>query len=195
MIPMATGVKPLSREDGPKTPKEREEMRRISYREAVGGLVWAATLTRVDPPLAAHNLAKFCDDSGPVHWKAAIKALRYFWRTKGLGITYGGFTSRGLTMSAYVEPDHATYPNIRRSVSGGAGVLGAGTISCFSRAQRVTASASSESEYVTIAEIVNETKFLRQVQEFLIPPLRSCTMFFHMATYSPDFETEGSREK
>ena len=103
-------------------------------------------------------------------------ALRYFWRTKDLGITHGGVTSRGLTMSAYVDSDHATCLDSRRSVSGGAVMLGGGTIRWFSRAQRVTASASSESEYVAPAEIVNETKFLGQVQEFILPTLRSCTI-------------------
>ena len=174
MIPMATGVKPLSKEDGPKNPKRREEMRRIPYGEAVRALMWAATMTRPDLSFAAHNLAKFCTDPGPVHWKAATKALRYSWRTKDLGITYGGVTSRGLTMSVYVDSDHATCPDSRRSVSGGAVMLRGGIISWFSRAQRVTASASSESEYVALAEIVNETKFLRQVQEFIVPTLRSC---------------------
>ena len=78
-------------------------------------------------------------------------------------------------MSAYVDSEHATCPDSRRSVSGGAVILGGGTISWFSRAQRVTASASSESEYVVLAEIVNETKFLRQVEESIIPTLKSCT--------------------
>ena len=55
-------------------------------------------------------------------------------------------------------------------------MLGGGTISWFSRAQRVTASASSESEYVALAEIVNVAKFLRRVQEFIMPTLRSCTI-------------------
>ena len=88
MIPMAIEVRPLSKENnGPRNPKEREEMRRISYREAVGVLMWAATVTRPYISFAAHNLAKFCDDHGPVHWKAAMKALRYFWRTKELGIS------------------------------------------------------------------------------------------------------------
>ena len=130
MIPMATGVDPLSKEDSPKNPKEREEMRRIPYRETVGDLMWATTMARPDLSFAAHSLAKFCDDPGSVqHWKPAVKALRYFWRTKDLGIKYGGVTSRGLTMSAYVDFDHATCPDSRRSVSGGAVMVGGGTIS------------------------------------------------------------------
>ena len=38
MVPATTGVKPLSKEHGPKTPKEKEEMTKIPYREAVGNL-------------------------------------------------------------------------------------------------------------------------------------------------------------
>ena len=64
-------------------------------------------------------------------------------------------------MLSYIDSDHATCPDSRRSISGGAVMLGGGTISWFSRAQRVAASASSESEYVALAEILNETKFLR----------------------------------
>ena len=88
--------------------------------------MWAATMTRPDLSLAAQNLVEFCDDPGPVHWKAAMKALRYFWQTKDLDITYGGVMSRGLTMSARVDSDHATRPDSRRSVSGGAVMLGGG---------------------------------------------------------------------
>ena len=83
-------------------------------------------MTRLDLSLAAQNLVKFCDDLGPVDWKAAIKALRYFWETKDLDITYGGVTSRGLTMSACVDSDHATRPDSRRLVSGEAVMLGGG---------------------------------------------------------------------
>ena len=75
MIPMATRVESLSKEDGPKTPKEREEVRRIPYRDAMGALMWAATMTRPDLSFAAHNLAKFCNDPGRVYWKAAMKVL------------------------------------------------------------------------------------------------------------------------
>ena len=35
----------------------------------------------------------------------------------------------------------------------------------------MTAAASSESEYVALAEFVNELRFLRQVKGFLMPPI------------------------
>ena len=159
MIPTVIGVDPLSQE-GPKTPKEREEMHRIPYQEAVEALMWAAAMVRPDLSFVAYTLVMFCDDPGPVHWKAAMKALRYVWRMKNLGVTYAGVTSRDVTISAYVDSGHATCPDSRRSVSGGAVMLGGGAISWFSRAQWVTASAPSESEYVAHAKIVNKTEFL-----------------------------------
>ena len=138
--------------------------------------MWAATMTRPDLLFVAQNLAKFYDDPGPVHWKTAMEALRYFWQTKNLDITHGEVTSRGLAMSAYVDSDHATCPDSRRSVSGGQLCWEVATIIWFSRAQRITALASSESEYVVLVDIVNETKFLRHVQEFIRHTLRSCTI-------------------
>ena len=48
---------------------------------------------------------------------------------------------------------------------------GGGAISWFSRMQKVTAVASSESEYVALAEVVNELRYLRQVEGFLTPPI------------------------
>ena len=50
-------------------------------------------------------------------------------------------------------------------------MLGGGTISWFLRVQKVTAAASSESENVALAEVVNELRFLRQVKDFLTPPI------------------------
>ena len=89
-IPSAAGGKALSKSDGPQTDAEAEEMRRIPYREIVGALMWAATMTRPDISFAAHQLAKFNDNPGLSHWRAAQKALQYLWRTQDLGITYGG---------------------------------------------------------------------------------------------------------
>ena len=54
--PKAAGEKLLSKEDALQAEAETEEMRVNPYREAVGTLMWAATMTR------------FNDNPGPVHW-------------------------------------------------------------------------------------------------------------------------------
>ena len=50
-------------------------------------------------------------------------------------------------------------------------MLATGASSWFSRVQKMTAAASSESEYVALAEVVNELRFLRQVKGFSTPPI------------------------
>ena len=54
--PAAAGAEPLSKDDAPQTEVETEEMRVTPYRDAVGALMWAATMTRPDVAYAAHQL-------------------------------------------------------------------------------------------------------------------------------------------
>ena len=171
VIPISTGKAPLSKADGPQNDAEIAEMRGIPYREAVGAIMWIANMTRPDLVFTAHTLAKFGDNPGPEHWKAVMKALQYLKRTASLGVTYGGAAEDNMKLTAWVDADHASCPDTRRSVSGGAVMLGGGAVSWFSRAQRITATATSESEYVALAEVVNELRFLRQVKAFMVPPI------------------------
>ena len=171
VIPVPTGKAPLSKADGPQNDRKIAEMRGIPYREAVGALMWVANMTRPDLAYTVHTLAKFDDIPGPEHWKAVINALEYLKRTASLAVTYGGATEDNLKLSVWVAVDHAPCPDTRRSVSGGAVMLGGGAISWFLRAQRLTATATSESEYVALAEIVNKLRFLRQMKAFMVPPI------------------------
>ena len=171
VIPLPTGKPPLSKEDGPQNGAEIAKMRGIPYREAVGALLLAANMIRPDLAYTAHTLAKFGDNPGPEHCKAVMKALQYLKQTASLGVTYGGATEDNMKLSACVDADHASRPDTRRSVLGGAVVLGEWAISWLSRAQRIITTATSESKYVALAEIVNELRFLRQVKAFMVPPI------------------------
>ena len=51
-------------------------------------------------------------------------------------------------------------------------MLAKGAISWHSRVQEVTASGTSEAEYVALSEVVKIVIFLRQVQEFMGPSMR-----------------------
>ena len=81
-IPAASGVPTLSKADKPWNPEEKEEMRKFPYREAVGALMWTATMTRPDIACAVRAVARFCENPGPVHKKAVMKILQYLLQTK-----------------------------------------------------------------------------------------------------------------
>ena len=86
-IPAASGVPTLSKADEPRNPEEKEEMRKFPYREAVGALMWAATMSRPDIACAVRAMTRFCEKPGPAHKKAVMKILQYLLHTKEWGIT------------------------------------------------------------------------------------------------------------
>ena len=127
-IPAVSGVPTLSKADEPQNPEEKEEMRKFPYREAVGALMWTATMTRPDIACAVRAVARFCENPGPANKKAVIKILQYLLRTKEWGITYGG-QGCGLCMEAYAESDFGACLDTRRSVSAAVLMLAKGAIS------------------------------------------------------------------
>ena len=157
-IPTASGVPSLSKADEPRNPEEKEEMRKFPYREAVRALMWTATMTRPDIACAVRAVARFCENPGPAHKKAVMKILQYLLHTKEWGITYGG-QGCGLYMEAYTDSDFGACLNTRRSVSGAVLMLTKGAISWHSRMQEVTASGTSEAEYVALSEVVKDFLF------------------------------------
>ena len=75
-------------------------------------------------------------------------------------------------MEAYTDSDFGACLSTRRSVSGAVLMLAKGIISWHSRMQEVTASGTSEAEYVALSEVVKEVLFLEQVQEFMEPSIK-----------------------
>ena len=170
-IPAASGVPTLSKADEPRNPEEKEEMRKFPYRDVVGALMWTATMTRPDIACAIRAVVRFCENSGPAHKKAVMKILQYLFDTNEWGITYGG-QGCGLCMGAYTDSDFGAFLDTRRSVSGAVLMLAKGAIRWHSRMQEVTASGTSEAEYVALSEVVKKALFLRQVQEFMEPLIK-----------------------
>ena len=78
----------------------------------------------------------------------------------------------GLCLEAHTDSDFGACLDTRRSVSGAVLMLAKGAISWHSRMQAVTASGTSEAEYVALSELVKEVLFLRQVQEFMEPSMK-----------------------
>ena len=127
-IPAASGVPTLSKADEPRNPEKKEEMRKFPYREAMGALMWTATMTRPDIACTVRAVARFCENLGPAHKKAVMKVLQYLLHTKEWGITYSG-QSCGLYMEANTDSDFRACLDTRRSVSGAVLMLAKGAIS------------------------------------------------------------------
>ena len=81
-IRAASGGPTLSKADEPRNPEKREEIREFPYREAVGALMWTATMTRPDIACAVHAVVRFCENPGPAHKRAVMKILQYLPHTK-----------------------------------------------------------------------------------------------------------------
>ena len=86
-IPSASGVPTLSKANEPRNQEDKEEMRTFPYREAVGVLMWTATMTRPDIACAVRAKARFCENPGPAHKKVVMKILQYLLYTKEWGCT------------------------------------------------------------------------------------------------------------
>ena len=82
-------------------------------------------MTRPDVAYAAHQLGKFNDKPGPVHWGAAKGELQYLWRTKDVDHLRRNAEVVHTTVGV-VDDDFSPCRDTRRSVSGGAVMLGGG---------------------------------------------------------------------
>ena len=135
--------------------------------------MWTSTITRPDISSAVCTMAKFCENPCMAHCRPVVKLLQYVRRTLGRGITCDGDGNGRTVMRAFVDSDHATCRNTRRSISDEAVLLGGGAFSWFSMAQVTTAEGIPKAEYVAVSEIVKEVLFLRQVQALIMPALES----------------------
>ncbi|KAI9907671.1 hypothetical protein PsorP6_002969 [Peronosclerospora sorghi] len=92
-------------------------MRLRPYRSLIGCLLYITTCTRPDVPYMVTQLSRFLENPGLLHWKAAIRVLRYLKTTREYGILYQGGTGT-VTVEAFSDADWGTNIDDRRSVSG-----------------------------------------------------------------------------
>jgi hypothetical protein len=60
----------LTKDHSPKTDEEKDHMRKVPYRQAVGSLMWAAMATRLDIAFTVSLLSQFMESPGQAHWEA-----------------------------------------------------------------------------------------------------------------------------
>ena len=115
--PMLPGTK-LTSADSPQTSDERREMENIPYINAVGSLMYLATMTRPDIAYTVGVLARFNSNPGMAHWKAVKHLFRYLQGTLDMKLEYGPDTSIGKDMFiTFSDADHGGDKDCGKSTS------------------------------------------------------------------------------
>ena len=61
----------------PKTPEQKERMKKVPYANVVGSLMYAMLCTRPDISYAVGMVNRYQSNPGEAHWKAVKRILRY----------------------------------------------------------------------------------------------------------------------
>ena len=165
----------LSKSDSPTTEGEKLYMQTVRYREAVGSLLWLANGTRPDIAFAVNQVARYMEDPGVKHWDAVLRIMQYLKGTQNVGIVFdGSVTPKGTSgyfsypkadAEVFVDADHGTNKDDRRSVTGYVFMLAGAPISWQSRSQTTVALSSMEAEYMAACAATQESLWLAMLLE------------------------------
>ena len=108
----------LSDQLSPTTEAEKSEMVNVPYASAVGCLMYAMVLTRLDLSYAVSVVSRYMANPRKEHWRAVKWILRYLNRTTTYGLMYGGSRQDDSQIVGYVDSDYAGDLDIRRSLTG-----------------------------------------------------------------------------
>jgi hypothetical protein len=128
------------------------------YASIVGGLTFAAYVTRPDIACAVGQLSQFLNKPSSTHMHAAKRVLRYLQGTATLGITY---RPPPLRLQGYSDANWAGDMDTRRSTTGYIVMLNNGAIAWKSRRQPTVALSTMESEYMALTDATKELKWVR----------------------------------
>ena len=129
--PLPSYVK-LSKQDCPRSDKEKAEMDKLPYASVVGSLMYAMIATRPDIDFAVGVVSRYMSNLGMKHWEAVKGIMRYLKATNTLCICYG---SQDLSVRGYIDSNYAGDLDKRRSTPGYVFTLAGGAMSWRSQLQ------------------------------------------------------------
>lgn len=170
--PMEIGKK-ISKEMSPKTPEEREEMKNIPYREAIGCLQFLCQVTRPDITFAVNLFSRYCNDPGPQHWAGVKRIIRYLKGTAKLGLRYQ--RSADTETIGYCDADWAGDVDGARSSTGYVFLRNETAISWATRKQPTVALSTTEAEHMSMVGATQEAIWLRSLESELFKKTMKAT--------------------
>lgn len=134
---------------------DEEEPVQAPYREAVGSLLYLATVTRPDIAYAVHAVSQYCESPKKVHWHAIKRILKYIKGTSDYGLWFP-YSKNKIKLEAYSDADFAGDKTTRKSTTGFFIKFGKIPIVWGSQKQTSVSMSTTESEYIAASETVRE---------------------------------------
>ena len=135
-----------------------EHMKGVPYSEAIGSVLWATVILRLDTAYAVGVLSQFIQNPGPAHWEGVKRVISYLLSMKGLWLTFGG--KKDMLLEGYSDLDWASQKHCH-SILGFSFHYGQGTISWSLKKQAVIALLSTKAEYVAQTHAAKEAMWLK----------------------------------
>ena len=158
----------LSKTMCPTTEEERKEMQTVPYRPVIGELMYLANALRPDIMFATNLCARYMANPGRQHWEALKHILKYLARLPHVSIVYCAPAAHLRNrFIVYVDSDHASDPDDRKSTSGFVIFYNGGPIAWVSSKQKSCSSSTAESEFKAMHKVCQEVMFLRQLNQEL----------------------------
>ena len=159
--------------------KDENERKTIQmpYREAVGSLLFLATVSRPDIAYAVSVASKFIDKPNKIHWNAVKRIIRYIKGTLNFGLIYK--SNNDITkIQAFSDADYAGDLTDRRSTTGYILKLGNSVVVWGSQKQSCVALSTTESEYISASQTIKEIIWLNKLTtELFKGKLETPTLF------------------
>jgi hypothetical protein len=175
----------------------------FSYRTLLGELLYAYVTCRVDISYSTVTLSKFSTCPHDVHYIMLKKVAKYLRETKSWGLVFRKpkrdatlprstherlvhppdlppFPSAGtgLQLAGFVDAAHANDLRNRRSTTGYAFLLAGAAISYRCKTQSITATSSTEAEFLAAVTAAKHAKYLRAILRDLGFPMQAPTPIF-----------------
>lgn len=141
------------------------------YHGLVGTLIYLSTCSRPDITYCVGQVARFAERPNHRHLKAAHKIYSYLKKTAQYGLLFDGNNTEDFCLKLFCDADWAGETQTRKSTSGLILLLGGMTLSWKSARQSCISLSTVESEFVSLAEGLQE---LISIQNLITEVLPNC---------------------
>lgn len=133
------------------------------YREVIGSLMYAMIYTRIDIAFILGRLAQYMQDPAEHHKAALSRVLRYLRSTIEYRICFGPSAEDKPNLVVYSDADYASDKIDRKSITASVGLVGGGPVFWGSKKQKSVATATTEAEYMAMANTAKQGQWVAQI--------------------------------